>query len=66
MDRFVSGVGGTNASSCFSLLLVGALRFTKYDYFMKRSGDLSPERDYEFTDWNALAGFVNRFLATAA
>ena len=52
----------------------GALRFTKYDYFpeqfvkfvvMKRSGDLNSERDHEFTDWNALGDFVDRFLATA-
>ncbi len=57
-----------------TLLLGGALRFTEYDYFqeqvvkfivMKRSGALSPERDHEFTDWNALADFVNRFLKTA-
>ena len=58
-----------------TLLLGGALRFTKYDYFqeqfvkfvvMKRGGDPSPERDHEFTDWNALADFVDRFLETAA
>ena len=71
VDRFVSGVGWHPR---MTLLLGGALRFTKYDYFqeqfvkfvvMKRSGDPSPERDHEFTDWNALGDFVDRFLATA-
>lgn len=71
VDRFVSVTGWQPR---MTLLLGGALRFTKYDYFqeqfvkfvvMKRSRDLSPERDYEFTDWNALAGFADRFLETA-
>ena len=71
MDRFVSVV---EWQPRMTLLLGGALRFTKYDYFqeqfvkfvvMKRSGDPSPERDHEFTDWNALAGFADRFLETA-
>ena len=57
-----------------TLLLGGALRFTKYDYFqeqfvkfvvMKGSDAASLERDHEFTDWNALAYFVDRFLETA-
>jgi hypothetical protein len=29
---------------------------------MKGSRAASSERDREFTDWNALAGFVNGFL----
>lgn len=54
-----------------TLLLGGALRLTEYDYFqeqivkfivMKRSAPASAERDYEFTDWNALASFVDDFL----
>ena len=57
-----------------TLLLGGALRFTKYDYFheqfvkfvVMKSGAPSPERDHEFTDWNALANFADRFLETAA
>ena len=72
VDRFVSVTGWHPR---MTLLLGGALRFTEYDYFqeqfvkfvvMKRSGDPSPERDHEFTDWNALADFVDRFLETAA
>ena len=71
VDRFVSMTGWQPR---MTLLLGGALRFTEYDYFqeqvvkfivMKRSGAPSPERDHEFTDWNALADFVNRFLETA-
>jgi menaquinone-dependent protoporphyrinogen oxidase len=70
VDRFVSAVGWQPR---MTLLLGGALRFTEYDYFqeqivkfivMKRSGAPSPERDHEFTDWNALADFVDRFLET--
>jgi menaquinone-dependent protoporphyrinogen oxidase len=70
VDRFVSIVGWQPR---ITLLLGGALRFSEYDYFqeqivkfivMKGSGAASPERDYEFTDWNALAGFVDRFLET--
>ncbi len=70
-DRFVSV---TRWKPRMTLLLGGALRFTEYDYFqeqivkfivMKRIGPASTERDREFTDWNALAGFVNGFLETA-
>jgi menaquinone-dependent protoporphyrinogen oxidase len=71
VDRFVSVTGWQPR---MTLLLGGALRFTKYDYFqeqfvkfvvMKRSGEPSPERDHEFTDWDALTDFVNRFLETS-
>jgi menaquinone-dependent protoporphyrinogen oxidase len=71
VDRLVSAVGWQPR---MTLLLGGALRFTEYDYFqeqvvkfivMKGSGVASPERDYEFTDWNALGDFVDRFLETA-
>jgi menaquinone-dependent protoporphyrinogen oxidase len=50
------------------------LRFTEYDYFqeqivkfivMKRESAASTGRDREFTDWNALAGFVDGFLGAA-
>jgi menaquinone-dependent protoporphyrinogen oxidase len=71
VDRFVSVTGWQPR---MTLLLGGALRFTDYDYFqeqivkfvvMKRGGAASTERDHEFTDWNALAGFVDGFLETA-
>jgi menaquinone-dependent protoporphyrinogen oxidase len=71
VDRFVSVTGWQPR---MTLLLGGALRFTEYDYFqeqivkfivMKRGSAASTERDHEFTDWNALAGFVNGFLETA-
>ncbi len=71
VDRFVSVTGWQPRMTLF---LGGALRFTDYDYFqeqivkfivMKRGGAVSTERDYEFTDWNALAGFVDEFLETA-
>jgi menaquinone-dependent protoporphyrinogen oxidase len=51
-----------------------ALHFTEFDYFqeqivkfvvMKRGGAASTACDREFTDWNALAGFVDGFLETA-
>jgi menaquinone-dependent protoporphyrinogen oxidase len=71
VDRFVSVTGWQPR---MSLLLGGALLFTKYDYFqeqivkfivMKRGGAESTEHDHEFTDWNALAGFVDGFLESA-
>jgi menaquinone-dependent protoporphyrinogen oxidase len=71
VDRFVSVTGWKPR---VTLLLGGALRFTDYDYFqeqivkfivMKRGGAVSTERDHEFTDWDALANFVDRFLETA-
>ena len=51
---------------CFALhqvrLLPGAVRQIRRH---EARGDPSPERDHEFTDWNALADFVDRFLETA-
>jgi menaquinone-dependent protoporphyrinogen oxidase len=47
----------------------------KYDYFqeqivkfivMKGGSTAGTESDREFTDWNALAGFVDGFLEVAA
>ena len=71
VDSFVSETGWHPR---MTLLIGGALHFTEYDYFqeqivkfvvMKRGGAASTARDREFTDWNALAGFVDGFLETA-
>jgi menaquinone-dependent protoporphyrinogen oxidase len=56
------------------LLLGGAMRSTKYDYFQRQivkyivmKGGEPPDmdHDYEFTDWNHLICFVDEFLAAA-
>jgi len=71
VDGFVSVTGWLPS---MTLLLGGALRFTEYDYFqeqivkfvvMKRGGAARTARDREFTDWNALTGFVDGFVETA-
>ena len=65
----------TSSLSRMTLLLGGALHFTEYDYFqeqivkfivMKGGGAAGTESHREFTDWNALAGFVDGFLEAAA
>jgi menaquinone-dependent protoporphyrinogen oxidase len=72
VDRFFSVTGWRPR---MTLLLGGALRFTEYDYFqeqivkfivMKGGGGAGTESDREFTDWKALAGFVDKFLEGAA
>jgi len=71
VDRLITMTGWKPR---MALLLGGALRFSEYDYFqeqivkfivMKRSAAASKERDREFTDWHALASFVDRFLEAA-
>jgi menaquinone-dependent protoporphyrinogen oxidase len=71
VDRLVTMTGWKPR---MTLRLGGALRFTEYDYFqqqivkfivMKRSAAASKESDHEFTDWNALASFVDKFLEAA-
>jgi len=71
VDRFVAA---THWRPQDTLLLGGAVRGSEYDYFqrqiikfivMKRGEIADTTRDYEFTDWNALAGFVDDFLAAA-
>lgn len=53
----------------------GALRYLEYDYLKrllmrqfakKEGGPVDMTRDHEFTDWDALADFVNGFLTKAA
>lgn len=68
VDRFLS-VSDWRPS--MTLLLGGALRLSEYDYFqeqivkfivLKGGSVAATGRDREFTDWNALANFVDRFL----
>lgn len=53
----------------------GALRYIEYDFFKRwmarrladsRGAPIDSSRDYEFTDWTALASFVNVFLKSVA
>jgi menaquinone-dependent protoporphyrinogen oxidase len=68
VDHFLSV---TDWRPSMTLLLGGALRLTEYDYFqeqivkfivLKGGSVAGTGRDREFTDWNALAGFIDRFL----
>lgn len=52
--------------------VAGALLYTRYDYFKRlvmkmiarqQGGDTDTSRDFEYTDWNALQRFVDRFVA---
>jgi menaquinone-dependent protoporphyrinogen oxidase len=72
VDCFVSLTGWQPQ---MTLLLGGALCFPEYDYFqeqvmkfivMKRGLTSTTETDREFTNWNALAGFLDEFLQMAA
>ena len=71
VDRFMTSTGWKTPNV---LLLGGAVRGSEYDYFqrqivkfivMKRGGLADLTRDYEFTDWNALDGFIDEFLVGA-
>jgi len=55
--------------------VAGALRYSEYDYFKRlvmkliagqKGGDTDTSRDYEYTDWDDLAGFVEEFLAATS
>ncbi|WP_108683402.1 flavodoxin domain-containing protein [Methyloceanibacter sp. wino2] len=72
VDQFVELTGWQPR---MTLLLGGAVRFTEYDYFqeqvvkfivMKRGLAADDGGDREFTDWDALDGFVDAFLKGAA
>jgi menaquinone-dependent protoporphyrinogen oxidase len=71
VDRFMTETGWEPRNV---LLSGGAVRGSEYDYFqrqivkfivMKQGGLADMTRDYEFTDWGALDGFVDEFLAAA-
>lgn len=71
VDGFMTSTGWKTQNV---LLLGGAVRGSEYDYFqrqivkfivMKRGRLADLTRDYEFTDWNALDGFIDKFLAAA-
>ncbi len=71
VDDFVSVTGWHPR---MTLLLGGALRFTEYDYFQEqvvklivlKGGSARDQSNREFTDWDALGGFVDAFLEAAA
>lgn len=53
------------------LPVAGALPYTQYDWFKrfamksiarKRGGDTDTSRDFEYTDWSALAAFAHEFV----
>lgn len=69
VDRFTSA---TSFAPDQQLLLAGALRYSKYDYFkveivkhvvMKAAGEFEATGEHEFTDWNALDAFLDGFTA---
>lgn len=58
-----------------TLLLAGALRYSKYEYFKveivkhivsRTAGEFAPTGDHEFTDWDALSQFVDTFIKEVA
>jgi menaquinone-dependent protoporphyrinogen oxidase len=71
VDHFVSVTGWHPRMTLF---LGGALRFTEYDYFQEqivkfivmKGGAARGQSNREFTDWVALACFIDEFLESAA
>jgi len=56
-------------------LVAGALKYSRYGFFMRyvmrriaahEGGDTDTSRDYEYTDWTALAEFTRAFVARLA
>jgi menaquinone-dependent protoporphyrinogen oxidase len=61
---------GARWQPALTTVVAGALPYTKYDlvtrWIMKRivakaGGDTDTSRDYEYTDWNAVRAFADRF-----
>ena len=70
VNRFIAATGWSPAKF---LLLGGALRLSECDYFQRQvlkhvllQGHVAPDEavNYEFTDWTALASFIDDFLAS--
>ena len=71
LDRFTAATGWRPSDT---KIVAGALKYTQYHFIkrwlMKRiagraGGDTDTSRDYEYTDWNDLGAFVDRFAARA-
>jgi menaquinone-dependent protoporphyrinogen oxidase len=71
LDQFVLA---TSWKPTMTLLIGGAARFTEYDYFqeqvikfivMRRGVTMGTNQDREFTDWNELGDFVDKFIGEA-
>jgi menaquinone-dependent protoporphyrinogen oxidase len=70
VEAFCSEAGWTPAVTQH---VAGALRYTEHDYFKRlimrliarqHGRDTDASRDHEYTDWDAVTGFVERFLAS--
>lgn len=68
IDRFLTATGWRPS---MTKPVAGALRYTRYNIFMrwmmkrivaKGGGDTDTSRDYEYTDWNDLRAFAEQFL----
>lgn len=71
VDQFTKDTGWQPADT---LLVAGALRYSEYDFFKQQiikfivmrkgaPGDIT--QDHEFTDWDAVYAFADRFLERA-
>lgn len=67
--KFVSATGWQPA---YVASLAGALKYSKYNWFLRRmmrrisrkaGGPVDMAKDYELTDWSAVDSFVDSFLA---
>jgi menaquinone-dependent protoporphyrinogen oxidase len=72
VDRFMAATGWSPEKT---LLLGGAFGLSECDYFQRQvlnhilmEGGVTPDQvvNYEFTDWTALEGFIDDFLARAS
>lgn len=68
VDKFLAETGWRPSET---YLVAGALLYTQYDFFKRQimklivwkgGGPTEADRDYEFTDWDALSAFVDSFL----